>query len=190
MTYFILDTETNGLPQSYHLPIDDLPNWPRLISIAWALYDEAGHQIQRESALVKPNGYRWNRVAQRIHGITPERAGRDGSPLAEVIDRLVPDILRADAWVGHNLDLDYGVVGAEYVRSGAYGTLVENSFRSPTLLCTMEASRKVTADGADLRLDDLYKLLFGKPMKGMHDATADMLATADCFFEMRRRGLL
>lgn len=25
MPYLILDTETNGLPQSYHLPITDLP---------------------------------------------------------------------------------------------------------------------------------------------------------------------
>lgn len=188
MTYLILDTETNGLPQSYHLPVTDLTNWPRLISVAWGLYDESGKQLSQNLVLVKPDGYRWNRVAQGIHGISPERAEREGKPIIEVLNLLRPDIEKADAWVGHNIDLDYGVLGAEFVRTeklqpGRVGTIA-----APRLLCTMEASRKVTPNGEDLRLDDLYKLLTKRPMKGIHDATSDMLATAACFFELKKRG--
>ncbi len=188
MTYLILDTETNGLPQSYHLPVTDLTNWPRLISVAWGLYDESGKQLSQKLAMVKPDGYRWNRVAQGIHGITPERAEREGQPLIEVLNQLRPDIAFADAWVGHNIDLDYGVLGAEYIRTEKSQPGSVGSIAVPRLLCTMEASRKVTPNGEDLRLDDLYKLLMGRPMQGIHDATADMLATAACFFALKERG--
>jgi len=188
MTYLILDCETNGLPQSYHLPVTDLTNWPRLISVAWGLYDESGKQLSQNLALVKPDGYRWNRVAQGIHGISSERAEREGRPIIEVLNLLRPDIEKADAWVGHNIDLDYGVLGAEFIRTEKFSPGSVGSITPPRLLCTMEASRKVTANGEDLRLDDLYKLLTKRPMKGIHDATADMLATAVCFFEMKKRG--
>ena len=188
MTYLILDTETNGLPQSYHLPITDLPNWPRLIAVAWGLYDADGKEIHRHQELAIPDSYRWNRAAQRVHGITPERAGREGKPLFDVLGKLRPDIERADAWVGHNIVLDYGVIGAEFLRMGkVLGRPSE--FPTRPQLCTMEASAKVTADGEPVKLDELYRLLTGKPMKGMHDATADMLATAACFFRLKERGI-
>lgn len=53
----------------------------------------------------------------------------------------------------------------------------------------MDASAKVTPNREPIRLDDLYKLLTGKAMKGLHNATAGMLATAQCSFELKRRGL-
>lgn len=194
MTYLLIDTETNGLPQSYDLPMTDLTNWPRLISVAWALYDDKGKQLCRHYELVKPEGYRWNRVAQQVHHITPEQARTQGQPLADVLAQLRPALEQADAWVGHNVDLDYNVIGAEFIRarrddpdqsqSGRVG-----EFPARPLICTMDASAKVTPDREPVKLEDLYRLLTGKRMKGMHDATADMLATARCFFELKRRNV-
>jgi DNA polymerase III epsilon subunit-like protein len=188
MNYLILDSETNGLPQSYHVPITDLSNWPRLISVAWGVYNEQGHQLSYHYLLVKPDGYPWNRVAQRIHGITQERAEREGKLLVEVLQLLQADIKRADAWVGHNIDLDFGVIGAELVRTGFMRAEQVAEFASTPLLCTMNASKKITINGAPVRLDELYRLLMNKPIKGMHDAQADMLATAECFFELKNQG--
>ncbi len=195
MTYLIIDTETNGLPQSYHLPVTDLTNWPRLISVAWGLYDGKGKELCRHYELVKPDGYRWNKVAQRIHGITPELAETKGQPLADILIRLRPAMEQADAWVGHNIDLDYGVIGAEFVRAkslqpgldGPYGV---GEFPARPVLCTMDASVKVTPNREPVQLDELYQLLTGNKMKGMHDASADMLATARCFFELKQRGYI
>ena len=188
MNYLIVDTETNGLPQCYHLPVLDLPNWPRLISVAWGLYDDEGHEVRRQHELIKPDGFRWNKVAQRIHGITVEQAERKGKPLAEVLELLCQDIKKAQVWVGHNIGFDYGVIGAEFIRvqQAQPGRVGELPFRPQ--LCTMEVSAKVTANRELTRLDELYLLLTGRPMKGMHNAEADMLATAKCFFELKRRG--
>lgn len=193
MTYLIIDTETNGLPQSYHLPVTDLTNWPRLISVAWGLYNEQGKELCRNYVLVKPDGYRWNRVAQQIHHITPEQAETKGQPLVDVLNQLRPAMEQADAWVGHNVDLDYGVIKAEFVRaerlqSELHGPGRVGEFPARPVFCTMDMSAKVTANREPVRLDELYKLLTGKKMKGMHDASADMLATARCFFGLKQRG--
>lgn len=190
MNYLIIDTETNGLPQSYHVPITDLSNWPRLISVAWGLYDAQGKQLSSQYILVKPDGFPWSKVAQRIHGITPEVAERKGKPLVEVLQLLLSDIRKADAWVGHNIDLDVGVIGAELLRTGCISTDEVPAFSSMPLLCTMDASKKVTDNGGPVRLDALFRLLTGKPMKGIHDARADMVATATCFFELKRQGYI
>lgn len=194
MTYLLIDTETNGLPQAYDLPMTDLTNWPRLISVAWALYDDEGKQLCRHYALVKPDGYRWNRVAQQVHHITQEQAQTQGQPLADVLAQLRPALEQADVWVGHNVDLDYNVIGAEFIRAGRDdldqsqpGRVGE--FPARPIICTMDASAKVTPNREPVKLEDLYRLLTGKRMKGMHDATADMLATARCFFELKRRNV-
>ncbi len=190
MTYLIIDTETNGLPQSYHLPITDLTNWPRLISVAWGLYDERGQELCRQYSLVKPDGYRWNRVAQQIHRITPEQAQAEGQPIIDVLNQLRPAIERADAWVGHNIDLDYGVIGAEFIRTERTQPGRVGEFPARPVVCTMDASAKVTPNREPVRLEELYQLLTGRRMKGMHNASADMQATAQCFFELKRRNVL
>ncbi|MPR31825.1 3'-5' exonuclease [Salmonirosea aquatica] len=188
MKYLIVDTETNGLPQCNHLPVTDLPNWPRLISVAWGLYDDEGHELSRHYELVKPEGFRWNKVAQRIHRISQEQAERKGKPLTEVLEQLWQDTEKADAWVGHNISFDCGVIGAEFLRMQKAQPGRVGELPARPLLCTMEASAHVTANRVPTRLDELYHLLTGKRMKGMHDASADMLATAKCFFELKRSG--
>ncbi len=188
MKYLIVDTETNGLPQSYHLPVTDLPNWPRLISVAWGLYDDEGQELSRHYEFAKPKGFRWNKVAQRIHGITPEQAERKGKPLAEILEQLWQDIEKADALVGHNIGFDLGVIGAEFIRMQKAQPGRVGELPARPLLCTMEVSANVTTNREPTRLDELYHLLTGKRMKGMHDASADMLATVKCFFELKRRG--
>lgn len=39
-------------------------------------------------------------------------------------------------------------------------------------------------------LQDLYKKLFGQEFENAHDALADITATKDCFFELKRRGVI
>lgn len=185
MTYLVIDTETNGLPQSYDLPLTDAANWPRLIAVAWGLFDEQGHQQSRYDALVQPDGYRWNKVAQQIHRVTPEQAQTQGTPLADVLTCLRVAIGQADAWVGHNIDLDYGVIGAEFARANRLA-----DFPVRPVICTMEASARVTPTQKPVRLDDLYRLLTGRRMGNLHNAQADMEATARCFFLLKEKGVL
>lgn len=38
--YLFFDTETTGLPKEYRARTEDVDNWPRVVQLAWALYDE------------------------------------------------------------------------------------------------------------------------------------------------------
>lgn len=185
MTYLIIDTETNGLPQSYDLPHTDTANWPRLISASWGLYDDAGTEHSAGSLMVQPDGYRWNPAAQRVHGIRPEEAQEYGVPLNTALNKLKTAIDQANVWVGHLIELDYHVIGAEFVRAGR-----GSEFEQKPMICTMSASAAVSPNGDWLKLDELVNVLFNKPMRNLHNAEADRLATARCFFELRHRGIL
>jgi len=38
--YLFFDTETTGLPKNWKSPVSYLKNWPRVVQIAWAQYDQ------------------------------------------------------------------------------------------------------------------------------------------------------
>ena len=44
--YLIFDTETTGLPKKFNAPITDLDNWPRLVQLAYLVYDFDGNLIR------------------------------------------------------------------------------------------------------------------------------------------------
>jgi hypothetical protein len=48
--YLFIDTETTGLPKNYKAPLHDLSNWPRLIQIAWLLYNSTGYILVSSSS--------------------------------------------------------------------------------------------------------------------------------------------
>ncbi len=39
-TFLIFDTETHGLPKDYKASPELSDNWPRVLQIAWEVYDE------------------------------------------------------------------------------------------------------------------------------------------------------
>lgn len=94
--------------------------------------------------------------------------------------------------VGHNVDFDIKVVGAELSRNG-FGF---DSFALP-FICTMQIGKSVCriprASGNGYKyptLQELYLNLFGRCFSDAHTSKADAEATARCFFELMRRGAL
>ena len=72
--YIFIDTETTGRPRCWNASPHDTDNWPRLVQIAWAIYDADGRPMGTTSFIVKPNGFAIPDDAQRIHGISTARA--------------------------------------------------------------------------------------------------------------------
>ena len=46
--YIVVDTETTGLPKGWNAPITDTDNWPRMVQLAWIIYDENGIEKERK----------------------------------------------------------------------------------------------------------------------------------------------
>ncbi len=191
--YIFFDTETTGVPRNYKAPMQDTANWPRLVQLAWLLVDERGTELKRKSVIIRPDGFTIPEEATQVHGITTERAQNEGLPLRNVLDEFMQDLELAEEVVGHNIDFDIHIVGAELCRLGLSTQTISNK---PTT-CTMKSFTNFCAIPSNNgyggykwpTLEELYYKVFGCGIENAHDALGDVIATKECFFELKRIGI-
>ncbi|MDR0310671.1 MAG: 3'-5' exonuclease [Acidobacteriota bacterium] len=191
--YLVIDCETTGLPKDRRASKQDVDNWPRVIQLAWALYDESGEAgeimtpVETAACLIRPEGFIIPDDVQRIHGITTERAHSEGKDLAEILRAFALAAAKAEVIVAHNLDFDVSVISAEYQRLG-----FESPFGGKKQICTMRKSVEFCKIPGKRgfkwpKLSQLHQKLFGSDFEGAHDAGADVAACARCFFALKNR---
>jgi len=189
--YLVFDTETNGLPRDWKAPVTDTSNWPRLVQLAWAVYDAQGQVQERCCHIIRPDGFVIDEAAALIHGISHERAMREGVRLSQVLDAFVLRLHEAELLVAHNIDFDAKIVGAELYRASLPMRLDHKA-----QLCTMQASTsycRLPGRYGSYKwptLMELHTALFDRSFDGAHDALVDVDACARCFFELRSRGVV
>lgn len=188
--YLFFDTETNGLPKSWKAPVTDLSNWPRLVQIAWILFDEQGNELERNDHIVKPVGFSIPSDSSSIHGISTARAIAEGIDLQAVLDEFDAKIAKAEHLVAHNMAFDEKIVGAEFLRSK-----MQNSIAAKRKICTMLGTKDFVAIPGNFgnkwpTLHELHHKLFAQGFEEAHNAAADIQATAKCFWEAKKRGIL
>lgn len=106
------DTETTGLPRNWKAPVTDINNWPRLVQIAFLLYDREGNRISEKCYIIKPDGYQIPAYAARIHGITTNRALCEGKDLRSVLEEFREAAESSKYLVAHNISFDEKIIGA------------------------------------------------------------------------------
>lgn len=188
--HLFFDTETTGVPKDFKAPSSDTQNWPRLVQLAWILTDDKGNIIHSENLIVKPYGFEIPTDASKVHGITTEVAMKEGIPLSEAIDQFIEDLNTAKYIVGHNVDFDKKIVGAEMIRLG-----MKDIMDSKKSYCTMQSSVDFCKIPGKYgykypKLQELYKKLFGTEFENAHNAMSDIEATEKCFWELRKRKLI
>lgn len=190
MMYLFFDTETTGLP---HSPSSNYKNWPRMVQIAWMLIDEDQTVITKNSYIIKPNGFRIPDRVISIHGITTEKALEEGVTINHALHRFLTDSNFANILVAHNVAYDYGVVRGELLRQK-----IPDFLENHPKFCTM-TSKQVLDYCKSFRLNgsrqcpslsELYFLLFNERLQNAHDALIDTEACANCFFELKKMGLV
>ena len=185
--YLVFDTETTGLPRDWNAPLSDLDNWPRVVQVAWQLHAADGSLVEACDFLVQPDGFNIPFGAEDIHGISTELARTEGLPAAEVMAKLRDALARAEFMVGHNLKFDLNALGAEFLRLGW-----DESWITKPVLDTMtpQTAALVGIPGRGgfkpAKLGELHAKLFGQAFAEAHNATADVEATARCFWELVR----
>jgi DNA polymerase III subunit epsilon len=186
--YLIFDCETTGLPKNWQAPISDLGNWPRVIQVAWLLYDKMNQCIESNIQLIQPDGFIIPSDAQRIHGITTNRALSEGKQLTGVLCELSSAIEKSEILVAHNIKFDEKVLSAEYLRMS-----LKLPFSNKKRFCTMENTTELCRIPGSRgykwpSLSQLYWELFKSKFEDAHDAGGDVAACAKCFFELKQRG--
>jgi DNA polymerase III epsilon subunit-like protein len=184
------DTETTGLPKNWKAPVTDLDNWPRLVQLAYLVYDFDGNLIHSCNEIVKPDGFTIPLDASNVHGITTEIANQRGSKIEEVLELFSIHLKRAKVIVAHNMAYDEKIIGSEMIRLG-----MENTVDSKEKICTMESTVDLCKIDGPYgykwpKLEELHRFLFNHYFEGAHDALADIQATAKCFWELKKRGII
>jgi len=188
--YIFFDTETTGLPKNWKAPVEDLNNWPRLVQLAWIIYDDNKTFVSSEEHIVYPSGFQIPEAASNIHGITTHKAILEGKNLDFVLDRFYTDLKNCSHIIAHNLNYDINIMGAELLRNNKQNILPRKKG-----ICTMLSSVDFCALPGKYgykwpSLSELHIKLFNKDFENAHDAMSDISATADCFFALEEKSVI
>jgi len=183
-----IDTEASDLPKKWNEPYSKENNWPHSVQTSWLIFSKDGTEIKREDHYITNTNFKINPASIKIHGITSEYLASHGKDRNEVMQLLHEDLIKYQPLVvGHFIELDYHVLAADFYRSN-----IDNPVQQLQLpaFCTMISTSKFSRNPHRkfLKLGELYELLFNKHLIKPHNAIYDAKATADCFFELLRRG--
>ena len=190
--YLIFDTETTGLPKDWTSPLSDFDNWPRMVQLAWQIHGIDGELIDVKNFIITPEGYDIPYNAEKIHGISTERALDQGKDLKEVLDIFIKDVNLSTFIIGHNVEFDKNIVGCELLRKGLKDTLSDfpsiDTKDDATDYCAIPGRRKGGYKWPSLI--ELHRKLFDEEFSEAHNAAADVEATSRCFLELIRIGVI
>ena len=192
MNYLFFDTETTGVPKDYKAPPSVVDNWPRIVQLSWILQDERENVLSEGNFIVKPEGFEIPEEAANVHKITTDIALEQGQPLKKVMRHFTTALQLANVVVGHNIHFDASVVGAEF-----YRLCGQNCLEAWPLMDTMKPLTEFCAIPNKWNngykwptLQELHMKLFESEFDGAHDASADVKATARCFWELKKNGVI
>lgn len=188
--FLIFDTETTGLPKNKKSPISDTDNWPRCVQLAWQLHSSDSSLIESESYIIKPDdGYDIPYSVGQVHGISTELANNQGHNLQDVLNKFLLALDKAKFIVGQNIAFDIPILSCEFFRYKIDNKLSEKPVLDTCTEKTAAICKLPGGRGGKFKypkLSELYQHLFDESFKDAHNASADVEATARCFFELIR----
>lgn len=190
MTDYLLfiDTEASGLPKRWDVPYAKKGNWPHAVQLAWVIFTKDGNEVKQQNYYINDNDFTVSKSATKVHGITSGFLQNNGTGRTEVMTSLASDIHHYQPLVvGHFMEFDYHITSAEFYRAG-----IQNPLQHVYTFCIMLSTKHMIEHPVKkyLKLNELYQLLFGKPLQNHHDAIVDARATAACFFGLMKQGKL
>ena len=191
MVYLFFDTETTGLPKDYNAPSSDLDNWScRLVQLSWIMKDDNQSLLSQGDFIIKPEGFEIPVESSQIHGITTEIAKEKGVDLKKAVYYFLGACRMADLIVGHNVNYDMHVVGAELIRTWGKD-YIETLPTADTMLASIDLCKIPGKYGYKYpKLMELHNKLFGCEFEDAHNSFADISATEKCFWELRKKKLI
>lgn len=184
MKNLFFDTETSGLPNKHKAHYSEIDNWPRIVQLAWLIADDEGTVLSDADYIVKVD-FQIPEEASRIHGITNTIAAKKGVPIKDVLMAFLTDLEKIDQLVCHNVGFDLPVLQSELLRNDLRHEIDIPNF------CTMQNSTHYCQLPGNCgykwpRLDELYRICFGKKFEDAHNAKADVRATYEIFYHLMK----
>jgi DNA polymerase-3 subunit epsilon len=188
----IFDTETNGMIKDYALPCEVVDNYPRLSQLSYHIYDESFKLVKAVNEFVQPEGWDFPDDQFFRDHADINKNKELGKPVKDLLQAYINDRLACHHVVAHNMGFDSKIIRAEMIRNGF--DKIEFTAKK---ICTMQRSTnyckipKPSGKGVKWpKLEELHRHLFGVDFEGAHDSNDDVAATAKCFFELLKRGVI
>jgi len=191
--YIVFDTETTGKALSFSAPITDFNNWPRMVQIAWKVFDRNGVETDSQNLIIKPQGFVIPDEVVKIHRISNEKAKSEGIPLDTALRMFGEAVKNSKYLIAHNIAFDENVVGCELLRQGMHNYVPDALHIDTMKLTTDFVAIPATRGRSGFKYPsqtELHQKLFNTGFEDAHDALADVTALARCFFELQRLGVL
>lgn len=181
MNYLFFDTETTGMI-NFNEPVSH-SSQPRLIQLAWKLYDENYKCRSSFYGLIKPSNWEITPEASAINGISMDDCIKFGVSGNTVVELFLETINLADLVIAHNLHFD-----SKMIRIECYNRCIElvHNWKGPKNYCTMLSSTSICKLPGSRgykwpKLSEAYEHFTGKILEGAHDALVDIDACKDVF---------
>jgi DNA polymerase III epsilon subunit-like protein len=174
MQYIAFDFETSGLPEGRRPVTPETVHQfdsCRAVSLSAARFSSRGRLIDTFDAIIYPNDFHISQGSIDVHGITQEKAMREGRPFTEVFLDFMRFIgPRTNTMIAHNAKFDMNVLRSEMIRHRLNLNLIEHlNFK-----CTMELYRERFMK--PIKLGVLYEQIFGHQFENAHNSLADCIA--------------
>lgn len=176
MQYIAFDFETSGLPggrRNVEVTSETVNNYDscRAVSLSAARFSHRGRLLDTFDVIIRPTDFIIGQKSIDIHGITQERANRDGISFADAFVKFMAFIgPRTTNMVAHNAQFDVSVLRSEMLRHKIDTHLIGDL----DFTCTLNLYKKRFLK--PIRLGLLYKDIFGEDFENAHNSLADCIA--------------
>jgi DNA polymerase III alpha subunit (gram-positive type) len=192
--YLFFDTETSGLPVPGASPFLNPESFPHVLSIAWLIYDKKENLIKEKYEFIQHNNIVLSQKVKELTHITEEDL-KSGKSSSKVISEFLSDLDKVKYIIGHNITFDINVILAQCIRDSISGY---EDLVTKKQICTMRQTTdfcKLKSEYAPFKfkypkLSELYYKLFEKEVTILHQAMEDTKLVKECFFELKKRGVI
>jgi DNA polymerase-3 subunit alpha len=187
------DTETTGIPEKGLTYAKDYNKFPYIVQLSWLFNGKMNNYI------IKPDGYEIPEEATKIHGISTERALKEGADIYGVLLKFLLDCELSEKIIGHNIYFDTSIIKANLRRLMISNEsilksddILHKSKRIDTMMKTIKFCGIKQNNSNRLKfpsLIELHQRLFNEGFNA-HNAEDDVNATFRCYEELVRIGVI
>lgn len=176
---FIFDLETSGLPSNPNVEILSISFFSSLF--LENLQDNFYYYERKDPIFPIPQ------ITIDINHLTLERLQKNGTPISDIFDIILPFISDSEYIISHNINFDKTILITELKRHNRNDIL--EILNTKTFLCSMEDTLHLTKllpirnnRYKYPKLSELYYFCFGQKLQETHNALDDVKNLTKCLY--------